>query len=191
MPDTEWIAIGRVVCDTREKGDTGYAFTYDVFTPEQFASLKCEMGETGPAEPKGDTGNKGEAGATGSKGGPGFKGDTGYTEPTGNTGLAGGGTGDTGATGPQAVKGDTRNTGATDVIGSTGPKGNTGAKGDTGIGSDEEAGWKLPVDEIRTKNTLPTGVNAGYRAAIVTSSVMDIKEYNGSSWMVNFLIHIQ
>lgn len=91
MPDTEWIAIGRVVCDTREKGDTGYAFTYDVFTPEQFASLKCEMGETGPAEPKGDTGNKGEAGATGSKGGPGFKGDTGYTEPTGNTGLAGGG----------------------------------------------------------------------------------------------------
>lgn len=175
MPDTEWIAIGRVVCDTREKWDTGYAFTYDVFTPEQFASLKCEMGETGPAEPKDDTENKGEAGATGSKGGPGFKGDTGYTE----------------LTGPQSVKGDTRNTGATDVIGSTGPKGNTGAKGDTGIGSDEEAGWKLLVDEIRTKNTLPTGVNAGYRAAIVTSSVMDIKEYNGSSWMVNFLIHIQ
>lgn len=106
-------------------------------------------------------------------------------------GWRGRGTGDTGATGPQGVKGDTRNTGATDVIGSTGPKGNTGAKGDTGIVSDEEAGWKLPVDEIRIKNTLPTGVNAGYRAAIVTSLVMDIKEYNGSSWMVNFLIHIQ
>ena len=51
-----------------------------------------------------------------------------------------------------------------------------------GVGSDEEAGWKLPVDEIRTTNTLPTGVSAGYRVAIVTSSVMTIKEYNGSSW---------
>ena len=60
--------------------------------------------------------------------------------------------------------------------------GDTGPKGDTGVGSDEEAGWKLPVDEIRTTNTLPTGVSAGYRVAIVTSSVMVIKEYNGSSW---------
>ena len=32
----------------------------------------------------------------------------------------------------------------------SGPKGDTGA---TGIGSDEEAGWKLPVDEIRTTHT--------------------------------------
>lgn len=71
------------------------------------------------------------------------------------------------------IKGDT---------GATGPKGDTGDKGDTGEGSDEEAGWKLPVDEILTTTTLPTGINAGYRVAIVTSSVMAIKEYNGSSW---------
>ena len=64
----------------------------------------------------------------------------------------------------------------------TGDTGPQGIKGDTGIGSDEEAGWKLPVDEIRTTNSLPSGVSAGYRVAIVTSSVMAIKEYNGSSW---------
>ena len=103
---------------------------------------------------------KGETRATGSKG------DTGDKGPKG----------DTGDTGPQGVKGDTGNTGATGATGATGPK------GDTGVGSDEEAGWKLPVDEIRTTNTLPTGVSAGYRVAIVTSSVMTIKEYNGSSW---------
>ena len=71
------------------------------------------------------------------------------------------------------IKGDT---------GATGPKGDTGDKGDTGEGSDEEAGWKLPVDEILTTTTLPTCISAGYRVAIVTSSVMAIKEYNGSSW---------
>ena len=71
------------------------------------------------------------------------------------------------------IKGDT---------GATGPKGDTGDKGDTGEGSDEEAGWKLPVDEILTTTTLPTGISAGYRVAIVTSSVMAIKEYNGTSW---------
>ena len=71
------------------------------------------------------------------------------------------------------IKGDT---------GATGPKGDTGDKGDTGEGSDEEAGWKLPVDEILTTTTLPTGISAGYRVAIVTSSVLAIKEYNGSSW---------
>lgn len=56
------------------------------------------------------------------------------------------------------------------------------AMGATGQGSDDEAGWKLPVDQILTTTTLPTGVSAGYRVAIVTSSVMAIKEYNGSSW---------
>ena len=40
----------------------------------------------------------------------------------------------------------------------------------------------MPVDQILTTTTLPTGVSAGYRVAIVTSSVMAIKEYNGSSW---------
>ena len=102
-----------------------------------------------------------------------------------NVGNIKGDKGDTGDAGPQGVKGDTGNTGATGATGatgSTGPKGDTGDTGATGIGSDEEAGWKLPVDQILTTNTLPTGVSAGYRVAIVTSSVMTIKEYNGSSW---------
>ena len=60
-------------------------------------------------------------------------------------------------------------------------------KGDTGQGSDEEAGWKLPVDKIQTTTTLPTGVAAGYRVAIVTSSVMAIKEYDGVSWKTESL----
>lgn len=105
----------------------------------------------------GDTGPQGVKGDTGDTGASGAKGEKGDT----------GSKGDTGDTGPQGVKGDT---------------GDRGPKGDTGIGSDEEAGWKLPVDEIRTINTLPSGVSAGYRVAIVTSSVMAIKEYNGSSW---------
>ena len=151
MADKEWITIGRVVGDTGEKGDTGDAFTYEDFTPEQLAGLKGETGDTGPAGPKGDTGDKGETGAKGDKG---DKGETGAT-------------GEKGETGP---KGDTGDTGA------------TGATGATGQGSDEEAGWKLPVDQILTTTTLPTGVSAGYRVAIVTSYVMAIKEYNGSSW---------
>ena len=249
MSETEWIAIGRVVGDTGEKGDTGDAFTYEDFTPEQLASLKGETGDTGPAGPKGDTGDKGdtgakgdkgdkgETGATGQKGETGPKGDTGDTGATGDTGPAGetgdtGATGigttikgsyntyqelinahptgnftdsylvngslyvwngngwenvgdlkgDTGATGP---KGDTGDSGVKGDTGNTGPKGDTGATGATGAtgqGSDEEAGWKLPVDEILTTTTLPTGISAGYRVAIVTSSAMAIKEYNGTSW---------
>lgn len=46
MSETEWIAIGRVVGDTGEKGDTGDAFTYDDFTPEQLAGLKGDTGDT-------------------------------------------------------------------------------------------------------------------------------------------------
>ena len=249
MPETEWIAIGRVVGDTGEKGDTGDAFTYDDFTPEQLLALKGETGDTGPAGPKGDTGDKGdtgesgskgdtgETGATGEKGEQGPKGDTGDTGATGDTGPAGakgdtgatgigttikgsyntyqeliaahptgndgdsylvngslyvwlnnawenvgnikGEKGDTGDTGSQGVKGDTGDSGAKGDTGATGPKGDTGA---TAQGSDEEAGWKLPVDEILTTTTLPSGVSAGYRVAIVTSSVMAIKEYNGTSW---------
>ena len=252
MSETEWIAIGRVVGDTGEKGDTGDAFTYDDFTPEQLAGLKGDTGDTGPAGPKGDTGDKGETGETGSKGDTGEtgatgekgdegpKGDTGDTGATGNTGPAGakgdtgatgigtiikgsyntyqelvnahptgnagdsylvngslyvwlnnawenvgnikGEKGDTGDTGSQGVKGDTGDSGAKGDTGATGPKGDTGATGATGQGSDEEAGWKLPVDQILTTTTLPTGVSAGYRVAIVTSSVMAIKEYNGTSW---------
>ena len=234
MADKEWIAIGRVVGDTGEKGDTGDAFTYEDFTPEQLAGLKGDTGETGPAGPKGDTGDKGETGETGSKGDTGETGATGEKGeqgPKGDTGPAGA-TGDTGATGigttikgsyntyqeliaahPTGNQGDSyivngslyvwngnawKNVGNikgdageigpkgdTGDIGATGPKGDTGdtgATGATGQGSDEEAGWKLPVDQILTTTTLPTGVSAGYRVAIVTSSVMAIKEYNGTSW---------
>ena len=243
MSETEWIAIGRVVGDTGEKGDTGDAFTYEDFTPEQLAGLKGETGDTGPAGPKGDTGDKGETGAkgdkgdkgetgaTGEKGDTGPKGDTGNTGATGDTGPAGA-TGGTGATGTATTikgsyntyheliaahptgnqgdsyivngslyvwngndwenignikgeKGDTGSTGPKGDTGATGPKGDTGdtgATGATGQGSDEEAGWKLPVDQILTTTTLPTGVSAGYRVAICTSSVMAIKEYNGTSW---------
>ena len=116
-----------------DTGDTGKAFTFDDFTPEQLASLKGEKGDTGAQGIKGDTGT------TGSKG----------------------------DTGPKGEKGDT---------------GSKGDKGDTGIGSDEKAGWKLPVDEILTTTTLPSGVSKGYRVAICTSSEMAIKEFNGSSW---------
>ena len=249
MADKEWIAIGRVVGDTGEKGDTGDAFTYEDFTPEQLAGLKGDTGDTGPAGPKGDTGDKGDTGAKGDKGdkgetgatgqqgeqGPkgdsgntGATGDTGQTGATGDTGATGTATtikgsyntyqelinahpsgndgdsylvngslyvwlnntwenvgnikgekGDTGATGPQGIKGDT---GSQGVKGDTGVTGAQGPKGDTGDGSDEEAGWKLPVDQILTTTTLPTGVSAGYRVAIVTNSVMTIKEYNGTSW---------
>ena len=179
--------------DTGEKGDTG------------------DTGDKGDTGAKGDTGDKGESGTTGQKGETGKGSYNTYEEliaahPTGNDGDsylvngslyvwlnntwdnvgnikgekgdtgATGDKGDTGATGSQGIKGDTGNTGA------KGDTGDTGPKGDTGVGSDEEAGWKLPVDEIRTTNTVPTGISAGYRVAIVTSSVMAIKEYNGSSW---------
>lgn len=104
--------------------------------------------------PKGDTGEKGDKGDTGDA----FTFDD-FT-PEQLEGLTG-------------EKGDT---------GATGSKGDKRDKGDTGQGNDEEAGWKLPVDKIQTTTTLPTGVSKGYRVAICTSSVMAIKEYNGSSW---------
>lgn len=237
MAETEWIAIGRVVGDTGEKGDTGDAFTYDDFTPEQLLALKGDTGDTGPAGPKDDTGDKGETGESGSKGDTGEtgatgeqgvqgpKGDTGDTGAVGDTGPAGA-KGDTGATGigttikgsyntyqeliashPAGnasdsylvdgslyvwfdnawnnvgnIKGDTGDTGVKGDTGATGPQGVKGDTGATGPATDENAGWKLPVDQILTTTTLPTGVSAGYRVAIVTSSVMAIKEYNGSSW---------
>ena len=142
---------------------------------ENVGNIKGEKGDTGDSGAKGDKGDTGDTGPQGVKGdtgNPGAKGDKGDTGDSGPQGLKG----DTGDSGAKGDKGDTGDTGPQGV------KGDTGAKGDTGVGSDEEAGWKLPVDEIRTTNTLPTGVSAGYRVAIVTSSVMVIKEYNGSSW---------
>ena len=218
MVQTEWIALGRVVGDTGQKGDTGDAFTYEDFTSEQLAGLKGEKGDTGPAGSKGDTGDKGETGETGSKGdkgetgATGEKGDTGPKGATGDTGPAGP-TGATGASGTSVtIKGSyntyqelitahpTGNPGDSYIVNGSlyvwngnawnnvgNIKGDTGATGATGQGSDEEAGWKLPVDEILTTTTLPTGVSAGYRVAIITSSVMAIKEYDGTSWKIESL----
>ena len=172
--------------DTGDKGDTGEK------------GSKGDKGETGATGEKGEQGLKGDTGDTGPAG------DTGPTGATGDTGAAGIGTTIKGsyntyeeliAAHPTGNDGDSylvngslyvwldnawENVG--NIKGETGDTGATGPKGDTGVGSDEEAGWKLPVDEIRTTNTLPAGVSAGYRVAIVTSSVMAIKEYNGSSW---------
>ena len=161
---------------TGEPGDgylvNGSLYVWNGNAWENIGNIKGDTGDTGAKGDTGETGVQGDTGDTGATGDTGVKGDTGDTGAKGDTGATGD-KGDTGDTGPQGVKGDTGNTGAT---------GETGPKGDTGVGSDEEAGWKLPVDEIRTTNTLPTGVSAGYRVAIVTSSVMVIKEYNGSSW---------
>ena len=202
--DNTWENVGNIKGekgDTGEKGvkgDTGASgfsptvnvnhesgeiiiITEDGSTTISFNELK---GDTGV---KGDTGAKGDTGGTGPKGDTGTKGDTGkafeFSDFTSEQ-LASlkGEKGDTGATGKTGSKGDTGAKGDTGPTGSKGDTGDRGPKGDTGIGSDEEAGWKLPVDKIQTTTTLPTGVSAGYRVAICTSSVMAIKEYNGSSW---------
>ena len=196
--------------DTGEKGSKGDKGETGTTGEKGETGPKGDTGDTGPAGHTGQTGEKGDTGATGTattiKGSYNTYQELINAHPTGNdgdsylvngslyvwldntwenvgnikgdTGATGatGAKGDTGDTGPQGVKGDTGNSGATGATGATGPK------GDTGVGSDEEAGWKLPVDEIRSTNTLPTGVSAGYRVAIVTSSVMVIKEYNGSFW---------
>ena len=187
--------------DTGEKGDTGDTGQTGATGQQGETGPKGDTGDTGATGDTGPAGPIGDTGATGA--GLSIKGsyDT-YQElinahPTGNPGDAylvdgylyvwdgttwdnvgniKGEKGDTGDTGPQGisgVKGDT---------GDTGPVGATGATGATGPTTDENAGWKLPVDQILTTTTLPTGVSAGYRVAIVTSSVMAIKEYNGTSW---------
>lgn len=149
-----------------------------------FNELKGDTGVKGDTGDKGDTGN---VGATGEKGDTGAKGDTGKAfefsdfTPEQLASLKGE-KGNTGATGKTGSKGDTGAKGDTGDTGSKGDTGDRGPKGDTGVGSDEEAGWKLPVDKIQTTTTLPTGVSKGYRVAICTSSVLAIKEYNGSSW---------
>ena len=147
------ISFSELKGDTGNTGDSGFSPTVNVDHEHGQIIINSEAGSTIISFDE-------------LKGNTGDKGDTGATGNKGDTGAKG-------DTGPQGVKGDT---------GATGNKGDTGPKGDTGIGSDEEAGWKLPVDEIRTTNTLPTGISKGYRVAIVTSSVMNIREYNGSSW---------
>ena len=168
MAEKGWIEIGHIVGDTGPKGDTGDIGIGTVIkghytTYEEFVNVH-PTGKVGDAYivdgsyyywDGTDWANAGSI--------KGEKGDT------GDKGVKG----DTGAKGSKGDKGET---------GSTGQQGDTGATGATGQGSDEEAGWKLPVDQILTTTTLPTGVSAGYRVAIVTSSVMVIKEYNGTSW---------
>lgn len=202
-----WANAGSVKGDTGPQGDKG-----DKGDTGATGSKgdKGDTGDTGPAGTKGDTGATG-TGIT-IKGSYDTYEELIAEHPTGNDGdsyLVNGSLyvwngnawqnvgsikgekgdtgsqgvkGDTGERGPQGVKGDTGDTGATGATGSKGDKGDKGDTGDTGQGSDEEAGWKLPVDKIQTTTTLPTGVSKGYRVAIVTSSVMVIKEYNGSSW---------
>lgn len=76
------------------KGETGAAFTYDDFTPEQLELLrgprgqKGQTGQTGPQGLKGDTGQKGEKGDTGEQGPQGEKGDKGDKGDTGEVSLA-------------------------------------------------------------------------------------------------------
>ena len=143
----------RQIIITSEEGSV--AISFDELKGEKGAT--GAQGDTGASGPKGDTGDTGKA----------FTFDDFTPEQLASL------KGDTGATGSKGEKGDTGDTGA------QGPKGD---KGDTGIGSDEKAGWKLPVDEILTTTTLPSGVSKGYRVAICTSSEMAIKEFNGSSW---------
>lgn len=124
---------------------------------------------------KGDTGDIGQTGAKGDASESAYV-NVNHTSETINIGVNGGVSevitfselkgdkGDTGDTGPQGVKGD------------------KGDKGDTGPATDENAGWKLPVDKIQTTTALPTGVSKGYRVAIVTSSLMAIKEFDGITW---------
>lgn len=155
-------------------------------------SIKREKGDTG------DTGVKGETGATGAsltiKGSYDSYEELIAEHPTGNNGDSylvneslyvwngnawenvGNIKGDIGATSETGAKGDTG------TKGGTGDKGVKGDTGDTGPATDENAGWKLPVDEILTTSTLPTDVKKGYRVAICTSSLLAIKEYNGISW---------
>ena len=157
--DTGSQGIQGVKGDTGETGDTGFSpiVNVDHVTGQIVITTEDGSSTISFSELKGDTGSQGVKGDTGDTG-KAFE----YSDFT-----------------PQQLAGLKGETGDTGPAGATGPKGDTGA---TGQGSDEEAGWKLPVDKIQTTSTLPTGVSKGYRVAICTSSLMAIKEYNGSSW---------
>ena len=193
---------------TGNEGDSylvnGSLYVWNGTAWENVGNIKGEKGDTGLQGVKGDTGDTGSSGFSPIVNVDHSTGQIVITTEDGSTTISFDEL--KGDTGPQGVKGDTGNTGdaftfddftpeqlaslkgatgdtgATGSKGDKGDKGDTGAKGDTGQGSDEEAGWKLPVDKIQTTTTLPTGVSKGYRVAICTSSVMAIKEYNGSSW---------
>jgi len=187
---------------TGDEGDSylvnGFLYVWNGTAWENVGNIKGEKGETGQQGVKGDTGDTGASGFSPIVNVDHSTGQIVITTEDGSATISFDEL--KGDTGPQGVKGDTGNTGDaftfddftpeqlaslkgdTGDTGATGSKGDKGDKGDTGQGSDEEAGWKLPVDKIQTTTTLPTGVSKGYRVAICTSSVMAIKEYNGSSW---------
>lgn len=71
--ESEWLASLK-----GDKGDTGAAFTYDMFTAAQLETLKV----------KGDKGDKGDTGAQGIQGEKGDKGDKGDTGAKGDKGDA-------------------------------------------------------------------------------------------------------
>lgn len=160
------------------KGDTGAAFTYADFTPEQLAGLKGDKGDPGKDGAKGDKGDKGDTGAAftyedftpeqlaalkGEKGDPGQNGTNGVDGAKGDKGDKGetGAKGDKGDTGaaftyadftPEqlaALKGDKGDTGER---GEKGDKGDTGAVGATGAqgakGDKGEKGDTFTFDDL-------------------------------------------
>lgn len=111
-----------------DKGDAGAAFTYDMFTEAQLASLigpQGEKGDIGPQGPQGEAGPQGIQGPKGDKGdqgemGPqGIQGEIGPQGPQGEVGPKG----DVGSQGPQGEQG---------IQGEKGAKGDKGEKGDQG-----------------------------------------------------------
>lgn len=92
--ESEWLASLK-----GDKGDTGAAFTYDMFTAAQLETLKV----------KGDKGDKGDTGAQGIQGEKGDKGDKGDTGAQGDPGADGapGKDGADGAPGKDGANGHT------------------------------------------------------------------------------------
>lgn len=112
------------------KGETGKAFTYEDFTPEQLAALKGEKGDPGQNGTDGAKGDKGDKGDTGAKG---DKGNTGaaFTYEDFTPEQLAALKGDKGDPGERGEKGDKGDTGATGATGAQGAKGDKGDKGDT------------------------------------------------------------
>lgn len=139
--------LGRVVGPAGAqgpKGDTGAAFTYDMFTEEQLAKL---VGPEGKQGPKGDEGAQGPQGIQGIQGLPGKDGEKGADGAQGPQGPKG----DTGATGPKGDTGEQGPQGEKGPQGEQGPQGIQGPKGDQGDkgepGKDGEQGPQGPQGE--------------------------------------------
>lgn len=139
-------------------GETGAAFTYDMFTEEQLAALVGPQGEVGPKGDKGDTGEQGPQGEPGPKGADGtmtfedltdeqresLRGPQGIQGEKGEDGapftydmfteeqLASlkGEKGDKGDQGEQGLPGEKGADGAQGKDGEQGPQGEKGDKGD-------------------------------------------------------------